>query len=160
MSVSGRSQREVVGVNPESPHRPEVRRGAGRASARFAGALALAAAAGLLGSGPAAAREAPGRPAPAATVALAELPPEAGRVHRAILAGGPFRHAKDGVVFFNRERLLPREQRGWYREYTVPTPGARDRGARRIICGGRIPTAPQACWYTGDHYASFALIRP
>ncbi len=124
--------------------------------------IAVAAALALFAGQPAEAREAPRPPGQgaAAQVSLGELPPEAGRVHRAIFAGGPFRYAKDGVVFFNRERLLPREPRGWYREYTVPTPGARDRGARRIICGGRIPTAPQACWYTGDHYASFSLIRP
>jgi ribonuclease T1 len=61
-------------------------------------------------------------------------------------------------VFGNRERLLPRERRGYYREYTVKTPGARDRGARRIVCGGAQPAAPQACYYTADHYTSFKRI--
>jgi ribonuclease T1 len=75
-----------------------------------------------------------------------------------ILQGGPFPYDKDGSVFGNRERLLPRERRGYYREYTVKTPGERDRGARRIICGGRNPTAPENCWYTSDHYASFKRI--
>jgi len=92
------------------------------------------------------------------SVSLASLPPEARTTHRLILAGGPFPYRKDGSVFGNRERLLPRAQRGFYREYTVPTPGSRDRGARRIVCGGERPTAPEACFYTADHYASFKLI--
>ena len=92
------------------------------------------------------------------SVSLASLPPEARTTHRVILAGGPFPYRKDGTVFGNRERLLPRAQRGFYREYTVPTPGSRDRGARRIVCGGERPTAPEACFYTADHYASFKLI--
>ena len=92
------------------------------------------------------------------TVALAALPAEARDTHRLILAGGPFPYRKDGTVFGNRERLLPRAQRGFYREYTVPTPGSRDRGARRMVCGGERPTAPEACFYTADHYASFQLI--
>jgi ribonuclease T1 len=92
------------------------------------------------------------------TVALATLPPEARTTHRLILAGGPFPYRKDGTVFGNRERLLPRAERGFYREYTVPTPGSPDRGARRIVCGGDRPKAPEACFYTADHYASFKLI--
>jgi ribonuclease T1 len=92
------------------------------------------------------------------TVALSALPAEARSTHRLILAGGPFPYHKDGTVFGNRERLLPRAQRGFYREYTVPTPGSRDRGARRIVCGGERPTTPEACFYTADHYASFQLI--
>lgn len=93
-----------------------------------------------------------------ATVALAELPVEAQATHRAIRAGGPFHHVKDGSVFGNRERLLPREPRGFYREYTVATPSAHDRGGRRIVCGGSVPVAPEACYYTGDHYSSFRRI--
>jgi ribonuclease T1 len=92
------------------------------------------------------------------TVVLAELPREAQATEVLIRAGGPFASGKDGSVFGNRERLLPAEPRGYYREYTVMTPGARDRGARRIVCGGRQPTAPEACYYTGDHYASFRRI--
>ena len=92
------------------------------------------------------------------TVALADLPAEARQTQERILQGGPFPYAKDGSVFGNRERLLPREQRGYYREYTVKTPGSRDRGARRIVCGGEKPAAPQACYYTADHYASFKRI--
>ncbi|HEU4460400.1 MAG TPA: ribonuclease [Methylibium sp.] len=91
-------------------------------------------------------------------VALATLPSEAQRTHRAIRSGGPFQYSKDGVVFGNRERLLPKHPRGYYREYTVPTPGLSHRGARRIVCGGAVPVAPDACYYTDDHYASFRLI--
>ena len=93
-----------------------------------------------------------------AAVALSTLPSEAQQTHRLIHAGGPFRYSKDGTVFGNRERLLPRRERGYYREYTVPTPGVRHRGARRIVCGGKPPTHPEACYYTDDHYASFKLI--
>ncbi len=94
------------------------------------------------------------------TVALATLPAEAQQTQRLIHAGGPFPYSKDGVVFGNRERLLPRRERGFYREYTVPTPGSRNRGARRIVCGGQRPTQPEACYYTADHYASFKRIAP
>jgi ribonuclease T1 len=101
---------------------------------------------------------APAREAMPDGVALAQLPPEARATERLIRAGGPFPYEKDGTVFGNRERLLPDQARGYYREYTVRTPGARDRGARRIVCGGRQPTEPEACYYTGDHYASFQRI--
>jgi ribonuclease T1 len=87
-----------------------------------------------------------------------QLPPEAQHTHRLILSGGPFPYSKDGSVFGNRERLLPLKPRGFYREYTVPTPAAVDRGARRIVCGGSQPRAPEACFYSGNHYASFDLI--
>lgn len=93
------------------------------------------------------------------TVSLAELPPQGVETYRLILQGGPFPYEKDGSVFGNRERLLPAHKRGYYREYTVPTPGSRDRGARRIVCGGP-PTTPDACYYTADHYASFRRIVP
>ena len=91
-------------------------------------------------------------------VAWATLPAEARETQQRILSGGPFPYAKDGSVFGNREQLLPRERRGYYREYTVKTPGARSRGARRIVCGGEKPTLPQACYYTADHYTSFKRI--
>lgn len=94
------------------------------------------------------------------TVALGALPEQARNTHRLILAGGPFPYQKDGSVFGNRERLLPARSRGQYLEYTVPTPGAADRGARRIVCGGLPPQRPQACYYTDDHYASFRRIEP
>jgi ribonuclease T1 len=91
-------------------------------------------------------------------VPLSALPAEAQQTKKMILSGGPFPSSKDGTVFFNRERLLPSQPRGYYREYTVTTPGARNRGARRIVCGGDVPTAPRACYYTADHYASFSRI--
>lgn len=69
-----------------------------------------------------------------------------------ILRGGPHPHRQDGAVFQNRERRLPSRARGHYREYTVPTPGSRDRGARRIVTGGDPPTE---FWYTADHYRTF-----
>ena len=94
------------------------------------------------------------------TIALSDLPVQGQRTYEAILRGGPFRYDKDGTVFGNRERLLPPARRGHYREYTVATPGARNRGARRIVCGGERQTAPEACWYTADHYASFRRIAP
>ncbi len=94
------------------------------------------------------------------TVALAALPAEAQKTQGLIRAGGPFPYSKDGAVFGNREQILPRRERGFYREYTVPTPGSRDRGARRIVCGGQRPTLPETCYYTADHYASFKLIAP
>lgn len=97
-------------------------------------------------------------PAFGATVSLGQLPAEARRTDSLIRSGGPFPYRKDGTVFGNRERLLPKKPRGHYREYTVPTPGSRDRGARRIVCGGERPTEPEACFYTGDHYASFCRI--
>ncbi len=125
-----------------------------------AGLLAVSTALALsLGASPAAWAKGPAEVA-AAEVALQALPPEAQTTHRLILAGGPFPYDKDGTVFGNRERLLPAHPRGHYREYTVRTPGARNRGARRIVCGGTPPTQPQACYYTEDHYASFRLIRP
>jgi len=92
------------------------------------------------------------------SVAFGELPTEAQTTDRLIRAGGPFPYPKDGMVFGNRERLLPLKPRGFYREYTVRTPGERDRGARRIVCGGHQATRPETCFYTRDHYASFRLI--
>ena len=98
------------------------------------------------------------QPAPAREVTLAELPREARDTLALIRAGGPFPYERDGVRFGNRERLLPPKPRDYYREYTVKTPGAAHRGARRIVCGGSAH-APDTCWYTADHYQSFARIR-
>ena len=100
------------------------------------------------------------QPTEEAAIAVAQLPSEAQAVHRAIRSGGPFAYPKDGMVFGNRERLLPARPRGFYREYTVATPQARDRGARRIVCGGREPKTPDACYYTADHYNTFRRILP
>ncbi len=93
-----------------------------------------------------------------ASVALVALPAQGQAVMAQIFEGGPFRYEKDGTVFGNRERLLPGQTRGYYREYTVPTPGLSHRGARRIVCGGQQPRQPDACFYTEDHYSSFSLI--
>ena len=92
-----------------------------------------------------------------AVIARADLPLQGQRTHALIFAGGPFPYEKDGVVFGNRERLLPPSKRGYYREYTVRTPGVRYRGPKRIVCGGS-PQQPEACYYTADHYASFRRI--
>jgi len=121
---------------------------------RAAAALAVAALAVAVAL-PAAARTSA---APVTEVALADLPPEARQVSAAIREGGPFRYPRDGVVFGNRERILPDEPRGYYHEYTVPTPGMTSRGPRRIVCGGP-KRAPSACYYTADHYQSFRRIR-
>lgn len=91
------------------------------------------------------------------TVMLANLPMEAQATYKLIQAGGPFPYAKDGVVFGNYEGALPKQKRGYYHEYTVKTPNARNRGARRIITGG---TPPTAYYYTEDHYQSFTQIQP
>jgi len=93
-----------------------------------------------------------------APVREAELPAQARETYGLIRQGGPFPYGKDGAVFGNRERILPGATRGYYREYTVTTPGSRDRGARRIVCGGPA-RAPHACYYTADHYASFRRIE-
>ena len=93
-----------------------------------------------------------------ASVALTGLPPQGQEVMEQIRQGGPFRYEKDGTVFGNRERQLPSQKRGYYREYTVPSPGLSHRGAKRIVCGGQKPRAPDACFYTEDHYSSFRLI--
>lgn len=92
------------------------------------------------------------------TIVIAELPVQGRNVVKLIYQGGPFRYDKDGSVFGNREKLLPANHRSYYREYTVQTPGERSRGARRIVCGGLVPTVPDACYYTDDHYASFRRI--
>ncbi|MEO6625092.1 MAG: ribonuclease [Burkholderiaceae bacterium] len=92
-------------------------------------------------------------------VSVAQLPPLGAHTYALIASGGPFPHVKDGVVFGNRERLLPVRGRGYYREYTVGTPGVSHRGTRRIVCGG-APRTPEVCYYTADHYASFRKIVP
>jgi ribonuclease T1 len=89
-----------------------------------------------------------------AYVDVADLPAQAADTLALIDAGGPFPSSHDGATFENREGLLPDQSRGWYREYTVPTPGSSDRGARRIVVG-RDGTA----YWTADHYASFSTIR-
>ncbi len=89
-----------------------------------------------------------------AIISVAELPPQARDTLRAIKNGGPFAYPRDGVVFGNYERALPKRPRGYYHEYTVKTPGARNRGARRIISG-----EPGEYYYTADHYKIFKRIQ-
>jgi ribonuclease T1 len=94
-------------------------------------------------------------------VSLAELPPEAGNTLALIRQGGPFPYRRDGIEFPNRERRLPLQPRGYYREYTVSTPGSPDRGARRIVAGrgaGKDVRTSGEYYYTGDHYRSFRRI--
>jgi len=89
-----------------------------------------------------------------ADIKAAELPPEGQQTLELIKRGGPFPYSRDGVTFQNREKLLPIRAKGYYREYTVPTPGARNRGARRIVAG-----KSSEYFYTNDHYRSFRLIK-
>jgi ribonuclease T1 len=118
-------------------------------------ALRLAAALWALGSAlPAGAREAPLAPDGAPGIRLADLPPEAREALARIEQGGPHPYRQDGATFGNRERILPARPRGYYREYTVRTPGSRDRGARRIVTGSGGER-----WYTDDHYRSFRRIE-
>jgi ribonuclease T1 len=126
--------------------------------ARFALLCLLAAAslAVLPGVPPAQAREHPQAGTP--EVELAALPREARETLALIRQGGPYPYSKDGTVFFNRERRLPAQPRGYYTEYTVRTPGARDRGARRIVAGGDAQRSGEY-WYTDDHYRTFRRIR-
>ena len=99
----------------------------------------------------------------AADIKVADLPKEGRATHALILAGGPFPYPKDGATFGNFEGKLPKKSPGYYREYTVPTPGAKNRGARRIVCGAEARDwrnhAPAACWYTSDHYPTFQKIK-
>ena len=108
-------------------------------------------------AGPAAlARERAAGAATIAEIAVPQLPAEARATLVLIRKGGPYPHRQDNTTFGNRERLLPPQSRGYYREYTVATPGARDRGARRIIAAGN---PPQEFFYTDDHYQSFRRIQ-
>jgi ribonuclease T1 len=91
---------------------------------------------------------------PNAAIAAAELPPEAQKTLALIKQGGPFPYRRDGAAFGNRERLLPQRPSGYYHEYTVPTPGARNRGARRIIAGRH-----GEFYFSDDHYRTFRLIK-
>ncbi len=96
--------------------------------------------------------------AQAQEIAAKDLPPQGREVLGLIQSGGPFPYRRDGIVFNNYEKRLPLKERGYYREYTVPTPGVQHRGARRIVCGGQEPRRPDACYYTADHYRSFRKI--
>ena len=127
---------------------------------RLALFLALAGVCGLLS--PTLAREQT-QSAKIAAVAIASLPVEAKQTLQLIRQGGPFPYPhKDGSIFGNFERRLPPQARGYYREYTVPTPGRSDRGARRIVAGkgrGDSVTTSGEYYYTADHYRTFRRIR-
>ena len=90
-------------------------------------------------------------------VLTTDLPKEARDTLSLIRKGGPFPYSKDGVVFGNREKALPKQPRNYYHEYTVKTPGAKNRGARRIVCGGNQTSGD--CFYTDNHYESFRKIK-
>lgn len=96
----------------------------------------------------------PGSSSSQRTVAMAALPVQAQQTIRAIQHGGPYPYPEDGEIFRNDQHLLPSESRGYYHEYTVPTPGESTRGARRIIAGQK-----HEYYYTGDHYASFRRVN-
>jgi ribonuclease T1 len=97
-------------------------------------------------------------PLPLEQIPVEQLPPEARHSLALIRQGGPFPYAKDGAVFGNYESNLPRRKRGYYREFTVKTPGVRSRGPRRIVSGGD-PASSGEYYYTDDHYASFKRIK-
>ncbi|RQG99904.1 ribonuclease [Paraburkholderia dinghuensis] len=122
-------------------------------------ALVVAATFATGGLGSAQARSTPSDDVPAniGTIAVGQLPTEAVNTLGLIATGGPYPFEKDGAVFGNFERALPYHRRGYYHEYTVPTPRARNRGARRIVCGGPLRQTDD-CYYSDDHYASFKRI--
>lgn len=97
-------------------------------------------------------------PAPIGVVVARDLPKEAQQTLGLIKQGGPFPYPKDGSVFRNYEGVLPKQKRGYYHEFTVKTPGARNRGARRIVSGGD-PAISGEYYYTDDHYATFRRIK-
>jgi ribonuclease T1 len=114
-------------------------------------ALLVALAAALM---PAAAQRGPAPAEPAGEIAVDQLPREARATLALIRKGGPYPYAKDNSIFGNREGALPKQKRGYYREFTVKTPGERTRGARRIIKG-----AGGELFYTDDHYSHFRRIN-
>ena len=141
-----------------SPGRVDAVFGRGRALL-FASFVALASIAAMPGTG--AAFEPVDRMRGSDVIPVASLPREGRDVLAAIRAGGPFASRRDGQTFGNREQMLPKRRRGYYAEYTVPTPGASDRGARRIVAGrgetGDVRTADEF-YYTSDHYRTFRRI--
>ena len=142
-------------TNIHTPLAVRLRRRAARAATLIVTSLAL-----LLGDAPPVLARGP---AVFGTVTLATLPAEARQTYTLIRSGGPFPFAKDGVTFGNYEKALPKRKRGYYHEYTVPSPGVKNRGARRIVCGGEAADwarkQPAVCYYTDDHYATFMEIR-
>jgi ribonuclease T1 len=133
----------------------------GLSGLRRAVAVVLVATAALAAGGVQARTSQPDQPddvgASVGSISVNELPREAVNTLNLIAAGGPFPYEKDGVVFGNFERILPPHRRGYYHEYTVPTPYAHNRGAQRIVCGGPRKRTDN-CYYSDDHYASFRRI--
>jgi ribonuclease T1 len=123
---------------------------------RYLAVIALAVAT-LIGVSGAEARREPVAALP--LVAAADLPKEARATLARIRDNAPFPYERDGVPFGNREGMLPPKPRGYYHEYTVKTPGSKNRGARRIVCGGETATLAE-CYYSDDHYQSFKSIHP
>ncbi len=123
---------------------------------RLLAALASLALLAGCGAEPGSPREIDGGSHSSARQLLPGLPPEAAQTLALIRRGGPYPYRKDGTIFQNRERRLPQKPRGFYREFTVPTPGERTRGARRIVAGGDPPVV---FYYTADHYRSFQRIE-
>lgn len=121
--------------------------------ALFVVLLLMPAASWARGDAPAPSAKAQAAPLP--EIALSELPREARQTLELVKKGGPFPYERDGIVFGNFEKRLPVKERGYYREYTVPTPGLKHRGARRIVAG-----RGGEYYYTDDHYESFRRIRP
>jgi ribonuclease T1 len=104
------------------------------------------------------ARDVPNVGADSLLISSTDLPKEALQTLALIRRGGPFPNEKDGVVFGNREKQLPKQRRGYYTEYTVATPGAKNRGARRLVVGGE-PQTSYEIYYTDDHYQSFKRVK-
>lgn len=122
-----------------------------RGTATYSGGSAAGGGGGSAPTVSDAAAQAPAAPvSDLTTLTVGQLPPQAVDTLRLIAAGGPYPYSQDGAVFGNREGLLPPHPSGWYKEYTVVTPGSNDRGARRIVAG-----ADGGRFYTSDHYASF-----
>lgn len=116
---------------------------------------------GLMAAGPALAWQMNGRTPPIANVKLADLPPEAHTTLALIHQGGPFPFRRDGITFENREYRLPRQAKGYYHEYTVATPGAGNRGARRLIAGEGTKQDVRTSgeyYYSDDHYRTFSRV--
>jgi ribonuclease T1 len=135
-----------------APHSPSSSSAAGASGAPAGSASARAAG----GSCPAPDPAAPGAAASRLPVrSLCALPPQAGQTWQLIATHARLPYPRDGIVFNNAERRLPQEQRGYYHEYTVPTPGAPTRGTRRLITG-----SAKELYYTGDHYNSFVVVDP
>ncbi|MFI9075146.1 ribonuclease domain-containing protein [Streptomyces sioyaensis] len=147
-----------------------IRSAVPRAAALLAGLLLVLTGCATSGAGNGSSQGSPGATATAAAgspgatkapawaqgmpvVTVAQLPSQARDTLRIIDAGGPFPYRQDGTVFGNRERLLPRQPRGHYHEYTVRTPGSSERGARRIVTGESHET-----YYTDDHYRTFKAV--